>query len=380
RYDRDAPTHGVPTAELALLETFYDRGAEAVQVLVDAGGLYLNRERGHIFPDYHADLPQNAAPIGRSFGPAMPPEQALAAGQAVNANLPGGTILIEVLRQAAKARGVKLLLGHRVVHVHQDDDGAVVGVEVHAGRGRGTVLVGARRGVVFASGGFLHDEQLARDFLRGPLLGGCASSGSTGDFIRIGIEAGAQLGNMQQAWWTQTVLDVVLRARETAEDIWFPFGDSMIQVDKYGRRVMDEKQTYNDRGPVHFAWDAGRREYPNLVLFQIYDDAVAQKESPEGFRGYIPFPGQPAPYVISGTTFAELAANIDARLVELREATGGVRLASDFAATLTRSVERFSEFARQGVDEDFGRGEEPGMTSMHALRVGGVGRAPAWAS
>ncbi|WP_029429923.1 FAD-dependent oxidoreductase, partial [Blastococcus sp. URHD0036] len=147
RYDRDAPTHGVPTAELALLETFYDRGAEAVQVLVDAGGLYLNRERGHIFPDYHADLPQNAAPIGRSFGPAMPPEQELAAGQAVNANLPGGTILIEVLRQAAKARGVKLLLGHRVVHVHQDDDGAVVGVEVHAGRGRGTVLVGARRGV-----------------------------------------------------------------------------------------------------------------------------------------------------------------------------------------------------------------------------------------
>jgi hypothetical protein len=104
-YDQDGPTRGVPPAEFALLETFYDRGAEALQALMDAGALYLDTERGHPYPNYHADLPQDAAPLGRALAPAMPPGQALKAEQVVNPHLAEGSVLVEVLRQAAQARG-----------------------------------------------------------------------------------------------------------------------------------------------------------------------------------------------------------------------------------------------------------------------------------
>jgi 3-oxosteroid 1-dehydrogenase len=365
-YDEASPTCGVPQAEFRLLEACYDRGGEAVRRLVDAGALYLDRDRGHPYPDYHADLPQDAAPVGRALAPAMPPGEALSREQIVNANLAGGSILIETLRRRAEAAGARIRRGHRVVHVLRDE-GAVVGVEAHARPGRGTVLAAARRGVVFATGGFLHDAQLTRDFLCGPVLGGCACPGSEGDFVRIGIEAGAQLGNMSQAWWTQSVLEIVLRTRESAEDISFPFGDSMIQVNKYGHRVMDEKQTYNDRGPVHFAWDAGRREFPNLVLFQIYDDVVARKQSPGTFRGFVPLPGDEADYVLTGGTLDELAARIDARLAQLGPHTAGLRLAPGFATTVRATIERFSAFAKEGVDADFGRGPQANPAGLAGL-------------
>src|SRR5206468_765025 len=119
--------------------------------------------------------------------------------------------------------------------VIRNDAGEVVGLEARVGRR--TVLVRARRAVVFASGGFLHDLDLRRQFLRGPVFGGCASDSSTGDFLRIGIELGAQLGNMSHAWWNQVVLEVALRTPSTIRDVWMPFGDSMIQVNRYGRRV-----------------------------------------------------------------------------------------------------------------------------------------------
>ena len=342
-----------------MLEAIYDHGAEALNALIEAGGLYLNRDQGHPYPDYHADIPQDEAPVGRALAPAMPPGEVLAPEQVVNPSLVGGSILIETLRRSAVAHGVRIMTGHRVMHAYQDADGAVVGVEARGGHGRGTIPIGARRGVIFGTGGFLHDERLCREFLRGPLLGGPAGAGSTGDFVRIGIECGTQLGNMSHAWWTQAVLDLVARSRQTAQDVWFPFGDSMIQVNKYGHRVMDEKQTYNDRGPVHFTWDAGRREFPNLVLFWIYDEAVAQNPAVGGVRGLIPPPGEQADYVLTADTLGGLAAVIDARLARFAGLTSGLRLDPSFTANLLAAVERFNRFAEEGLDADFGRGEKP---------------------
>ena len=49
------------------------------------------------------------------------------------------------------------------------------------------------------------------------------------------------------AWWNQVVLEVALRTPSTIRDVWMPFGDSMIQVNRYGRRVVNEKMPYNER-------------------------------------------------------------------------------------------------------------------------------------
>ncbi|HVX22797.1 MAG TPA: FAD-dependent oxidoreductase [Acidimicrobiales bacterium] len=350
-YDADDPTLGLPADLFALLEACYDEGPKAIDELLalDAIDVVADLE----FPDYHDDIPENLRPYGRR----------LTARAASRPEL-GGVELIARMSAAAEREGARFLLGHRVVGLLRGAAGEVVGVEARTGRR--TVLVRAHRAVVFASGGFLHDPDLRRQYLRGPVFGGCGATTATGDFVRIGIEAGAQLGNMGQAWWYQVALEQVVQTGQTAGGLFMPFGDSMIQVNRHGRRVTNEKAPYNERGPVHFAWDG--REYCNLVLFAVYDDAVARNPDDTLLRYPTPMPGEAARYVISGDTFEELALAVDERLEELRHHTGGLRLSPRFAANLRRTVDRFNEFARTGVDEDFGRRDTP-LTALWGGRM-----------
>lgn len=55
--------------------------------------------------------------------------------------------------------------------------------------------------VVLATGGFERDPQLARAFLRGPMLAPVGAPSARGDGLRLAIAAGAQLGSMSEAWW-----------------------------------------------------------------------------------------------------------------------------------------------------------------------------------
>jgi succinate dehydrogenase/fumarate reductase flavoprotein subunit len=269
----------------------------------------------------------------------------------------GGQLLVEQMARVAAAHGARTLLDHRVVHVVRNDEDEVVGVEARTGRR--TVVIGARRGVVFASGGFLHDRQLRTEYLRGHLFGGAASDSSTGDFVRIGLEVGAQLGNMSEAWWDEVALEMALRTPSTIEDVWCPFGDSMIVVNRFGLRVMNEKLPYSERGPVHFNWDATRREYPNLLLFMVYDDAVSTSDAVTPVRYPVPRSGEPHDHVLSGETLDALADKIRSRLGELAPQIGGFQLDESFADGLRASVQRFNEHAALGVDPDHHRGETP---------------------
>jgi succinate dehydrogenase/fumarate reductase flavoprotein subunit len=357
-YDPAHPTLGMPQPAYDLIVAFYDNGPAAIDHLTDLGAVQL--EVGPT-PSYHADLPEDVAPLGRGLRSVGTPAR--------KADGTGGDLLIARMEARFVELGGSVLLGHRVVGVLRNDAGEVVGVEVHVGRR--TELIRAARAVVFASGGFLHDPDLRREFLRGPVFGGCAAETNTGDFVRIGIELGAQLGNMSNAWWNQVVLEVVLRTPSTIRDVWLPFGDSMIQVNKYGRRAVNEKMTYNERAQVHHEWNAAKREYSNLLMFMIYDDCVAQDPLDFGFRIPIPMPGESADYVIVGETWEELAARIDQRLEVLSASTGGVRLDPSFADSLRATIARWDQMADAGVDLDFGRGETPIQVEWSQTTRGG---------
>jgi 3-oxosteroid 1-dehydrogenase len=41
----------------------------------------------------------------------------------------------------------------------------------------------------------------------------------------------------------------------------------MLMVNKYGKRVVNEKTVYNELVPTFFQWDGDKAEYPNLVMF-----------------------------------------------------------------------------------------------------------------
>ncbi len=349
------PTLGLPEDFYALIATFYDNGSKAIAYLSEVGALDVVADppvpdpsrpmvmpSGSIlasFPDYGAELAENKTPHGRHIGPG-----------------PDTPLVIEQLETAARKNGVDIVLGHQAVKLLQNDEGAAVGLELRYRLT--TTLARARKAVIFASGGYARNEELVRRYLPGRVYGTCSATGTQGDFVRIGVEAGAQLGNMASAWWKQVAVEAALRS-PTPPAVWVPWGDAMIQVNKYGVRAVNEKMSYHDRSQVHAVYDPTRREYPNLLMFMLYDDTVARSTSMEGMRYPVPAPDTSADYVITADTWEALAAAVDARLAAMASEVAGVRLDPSFSTTLADTVARFNRFAESGVDLDFGRGDVP---------------------
>jgi len=290
-YDPGSPTLGLGKLEYKLIGTFYDKGSGAIDALGTIGALQTEFNGPGLAggangdPDYGAELPEDKAPFGRHLRPK-------GGG--------GGAGLITQTKAAADKAGVDVLVGHRVERLIMNAGGQVVGVEAVAD-GK-TLSFRARRGVIFGSGGFTHNRRLVSQFLRGPILGGCAVPTNTGDFVEIGGAVGAALGNMSNAFFAEIPFELAAQMASVPNDIWMPFGDSMIQVNRYGQRVVNEKAIYNERTQAHFYWDPSHREFPNLLLFMVYDSAVASSTSTWPFRWPVPQPGTEAPYVISGNT------------------------------------------------------------------------------
>ncbi len=259
-YDPAHPTLGLPPGEYALLEVFYDRGSEAVAALADCGALPLRSLAGTL--DYYADLLENAAPNGRGLYLPMP-----------DGTEGLGSDIVESMRAKAEDLGVGLRTESGVWGLVVDDDDEVIGVAAGA-RASDLVLVEARKSVIFATGGFTHDDDLRRNHLRGPVLGGLAGAGCTGDLVRIAGEIGLDLAGMNEAWHVPMVLD---HAPAPVSGAFRLPGDSMIVVNTAGRRVVNEKTTYNEMTRAFFAWDPGRAVYPNLPLIMVYDDDVSRR-------------------------------------------------------------------------------------------------------
>ena len=238
---------------------------------------------------------------------------------------------------------------HRVTRVILEN-GRVVGVD--AENGEKTVRIRASQGVIFATGGFAHNTDLVQSHQRF-LYGSCAVPQSTGDFVQIAGAVGARLGPMDMAWRTQVVLEDALKNRVMGVGVFFVPSDSMILVNKRGRRTVNEKRNYNDRTRVHFTYDPVAEDYPNQ-LFMVFDE-----RSRDAFGGAYPIPPDPkTEYLIVGKDLAELSRNLQERLASIADLAGGVALAQNFAETLSETVACFNTFAHTGHDEEFGRGSQ----------------------
>jgi len=171
----------------------------------------------------------------------------------------------------------------------------LAGQQVEADAGGAAKLIRARKAVIFGTGGFTHNLALRTHFQPGPLYGGCAVPTNEGDFVFIAQAAGAQLSAMNSAWNAEIPLEPALDSPSTPNDIWQPAGDSMILVNKYGKRVVNEKRAYNDRTKAHFYWDPSQQEYPNQVLCMIYDQRSRDLYAGGGGGYPMPAPGTTAP-------------------------------------------------------------------------------------
>ena len=344
QYDPSSPTLGLSEWEHAQIRAIYESASPAAELLAERDALPYRWCEA--VPDYWSELPQDKAPTGR----VLVPEGARPTMS------DGGQVGIRTMSAAAERDGVDIRVSHRVQRL-VIDGGAVVGVEATNSTGE-TVRVAARKAVIFASGGFTHDPELRANFLSAPVYGGCAANTNEGDFVRIGGAAGAQLRNMNQAWMCPVPLEAAVAGDPSLSGMFSVAGDSMLFVDKTGRRVVNEKLPYNELAQLFFQWDPLRGEYPNLVLIQVWDQRSQEHSASDEYgRLIVGDTGASDAHVLRGETLAELEIAVRARLERYARVTGGLTLADGWADTLGASIARFNELAETGVDADFGRGE-----------------------
>ncbi|MGA5538256.1 3-ketosteroid-delta-1-dehydrogenase [Mycolicibacterium nivoides] len=249
----------------------------------------------------------------------------------------GGQALAAGLFAGAIRAGIPIWLDTSLTEL-VTEGGRVTGAVVEHGGNR--FVVTARRGVVLAAGGFDHDMEMRRKF-QSDSLGSNLSLGAesnTGDAIRLGQDAGADIALMDQSWWFPAVapLPGAAPAVMLAER---SLPGSLI-VDHNGRRFANESADYMSFGqrvlqfeasgtPVEDMWIVFDQQYRNSYVF-------AAELFP---RMSIPQAWYDAGIAAKADSFAELASKMQVPVDE-------------FSATVTR----FNENAFAGEDPDFERG------------------------
>lgn len=352
-YDPGAERYGLSPWAYEALCAFYDHAAQANDALAAMGA--IKPLYSPAIPDYHATLPEAKVPYGRTLQ--------IDRG---DGEMGKGDVLTAQLTTAAERAGVPILTEHRVDAAIVNEAGAVVGVRVATPHAR---HVRARQGVVFATGGFTHNPELRRSYLPAPIVSGCAAPTMEGDFIPIATALGVPLRNMAYAWLCPIPFEIALSGSPYLSGMFAVPGDSMLWVDRTGRRVVNEKTIYNELAMSFLTYDPASLTYPRFLMFMIWDERCATL-----WRAVDVNPPTSPPrvaldnygnviyddfHVIRGQTLDALAAAIAARLEALAPHTGGFSLDPAFAENLRRSVARFNELAATGRDADFHRGENP---------------------
>lgn len=341
-FDPNAPKLGLSDWEYAMCEAIYDSSSVGTELLAEKGALPYR----HVapVPDYFAEMET----IGATGRVLFPKDGAPSMSD-------GGQVATRTLSTACRRDGVTVRTSHRVQKVILNDKREVIGVEVK--NDDGVLRVKARKAVIFATGGFTHDPELRKNFLSIPAYGGCAAMTNEGDFIRISSTLGVQLRNMNYAWMCPISFEKAIAKDPSMIGCFSVAGDSMIFVDKNGKRVVNEKLHYNELAQKFFEWDGANAQFPYLILTSIWDQRAQDHSASHEYGRLIVPPGSDDRHVIKGATLEELAANIDARLQKYASHNGGMRLSADYVQNLKATIKRFNEFAANGKDLDFHRGE-----------------------
>jgi len=255
-------------------------------------------------------------------------------------NLAMGNALIGMLRRSLMDRGIPLWL-ETPARKLLVENGKVVGVEAEQ-KGK-TLRIQARKGVILAAGGFEGNQAMREKYLPKPTdtSWSSANPNNTGDIINMGLEIGADLKLMDEAWWGPAiVVEGEERARFFVIELSLP---GSIMVNKKGERYVNEAAPYLDK--VHVMYEKnvpGAETVPSYLIF----DAEFRKKYPIGPA----LPGAQQPDWMLSKEARRLFTKADT-LDEL-----AAKLGID-AAGLKASVAKVNEYARTGKDPDFGRGD-----------------------
>lgn len=190
------------------------------------------------------------------------------------------------------------------------------------------------KSVIVAAGGFSHNEEMRKTYHGIGTKWSSANPQNTGDAIEIGLEIGADMALLDDAWWGPAAV------RKDGTRMFLLSERSVphsIIVDQEGQRFFNESESYVDVGhamleryknnPEKHSWLILESRHRNRFMIQDIMPMITPKELlEEGF-------------ILKAKTLEELAnqCNIPAQ-------------------NLIATVERFNGFVDGGKDLDFGRG------------------------
>lgn len=250
-----------------------------------------------------------------------------------------GNALVARLYYSLKQIDVPVLFGAGIRELIRGPRGGIEGAVLDTASG--PLRVRARRGVVLATGGYAHNQALRDVFMPKPVARRSLAAGSdTGDGIMLGKGIGARIAPEEHgtgAFWTP----VSVTRRKDGGTGLFPHlsldraKPGLIAVNREGRRFVDEGASYHDFVEAMYATKS-------IPAHLICTAGFVRKY---GIGPVYPGTGNLKPFADSG--YLVLAPTIE----DLAR-----RIGVD-PATLAETVRRHNDFALQGRDDDFGKGE-----------------------
>lgn len=251
-----------------------------------------------------------------------------------------GNALIARLLASLNDRDVPILVGTSIEEISLQD--GIVDAVIIAQNGV-TRRLTVRGGLVAATGGFNRHSVRRQQMLRKPTPEYCPGApGHTGQLHDLLLALGAHYGDdgRDSAFWTP----VSVRQRPDGSTAVFPHfifdrgRPGIITVNQAGKRFVNEALSYHPFGRSLYEANASS---PSIPAYLIADETALRKYGlgmvRPGRFGRGPFLKDG--YLTQAQSVEELAQKLGVNPDNLR-------------ATVTR----FNEFARKGVDEDFGRG------------------------
>jgi 3-oxosteroid 1-dehydrogenase len=258
-----------------------------------------------------------------------------------------GQSLAARLRLAMRERGIPLWLDSPMAELLTDADGSVTGALVE--RDGSKQRIGARRGVIVASGGFDHDLAWRKEHQ--PVVDQDWSFGnpaSMGDGIRAGERVGAATELLDEAWWFPAIQWPDGRMQFMLNERMMP---AQFIVNGEGKRFINEAAPYMDFG--HAMIDGQKSGVTHIPCWLITDHRSFNRYV---VGGHLPIPKVPWAPVPTGRKVP--SAWLESGVV--KAAMGWDELARKIdvpADQLRETATRFDELARKGHDDDFNRGD-----------------------
>lgn len=218
-------------------------------------------------------------------------------------------------------------------------DGAVTGIRIS--RAGTETELRARHGVILASGGFEHSDELRQRYQRQPIgtEWTVGAKANTGAGLTAGLALGAGTDLLDDAWWGPTI--------PLTGGPWFALAErsrpGCIMVNARGERFVNESAPYVEAVHAMYGGTNGQGDGPgeNIPTWLVFDQRYRNRYMFTGLGPRQPLPGRwfKAGVAAKSATLAELAGKIEVP-----------------ATALENTVERFNSFAQSGVDTDFSRG------------------------